>query len=522
MPDEAMAQYDCLIIGSGVAGLSAALQAARWGKVAVLCKADAATTNTNLAQGGLAAVLSPDDSPARHVADTLAAGSWHNNKAVVKLLAQEAPHCIAELLRLGVPFDRDEQGELALGLEGGHSHNRIVHARDQTGFYIQQKLLEAVSQTSNITLLEHHMAVELLLDSAAGYSRCAGARVLDSKNNRLTSIWSCATILASGGAGQLYRHTTNPAVATGDGIALAYHAGAALEDLEFVQFHPTTLYDPGNPAFLISEAVRGFGAELVLPGGKPFMQLYHRQGSLAPRDVVSQAMHAEMQHLEVPCLFLDLRHLSYSKFANKFPTIAQKLQERGIDVRSELVPVVPAAHYMCGGVKTDLNGLSTLPGLYACGECDCTGLHGANRLASNSLPEGWVMGRRAADHAEVWKHDIPTILSASAEEEPAMQQVSTSTAALLLKQQLQELMWQYVGIVRSREGLLTCQEQVGTLCGQAAYFTTYSTEVLELKILLTLSTLLIEACLQRKESIGGHYIKDDLLAVSPVSIVMAN
>ncbi|WP_224997545.1 L-aspartate oxidase [Cesiribacter sp. SM1] len=503
-----MARYDCLIIGSGVAGLSAALQAASWGKVAVLCKAEAACTNTNLAQGGLAAVLSPEDSPARHAADTLAAGSWHNNQAVVKLLAQEAPHCIQALLRLGVPFDTDEQGRLALGLEGGHSHSRIVHARDQTGFHIQQKLLEAVKQSPNIELLEYHMAVELLLERREEKSRCVGAKVLDLVNNRLKTMGSGAVILASGGAGQLYQHTTNPAVATGDGIALAYHAGAELADLEFIQFHPTTLYDPGKAAFLISEAVRGFGAELVLPGGTPFMHQYHRRGSLAPRDVVAQAMHHEMQHLQLPCLFLDLRHLPQAQFAEKFPTIAQKLQERGIDVRSDLVPVVPAAHYMCGGVKTDLWGQSTLAGLYACGECACTGLHGANRLASSSLPEGWVMGRRAAEHAAMWRQPlVNNLFPASAEVALALQEGEVAATALAVKQQLQKLMWQWVGIVRSGEGLIHCQQQVEDLYRQAENFSTCLPEVLELKNLLTLAKLVIQACIDRKESLGGHYLK---------------
>jgi L-aspartate oxidase len=502
-----MVTYDCLIIGSGVAGLSAALQAAGWGKVAVLCKAEAASTNTNLAQGGLAAVLSPEDSPARHVADTLAAGSWHNNQAVVKLLAQEAPRCIHSLLRLGVPFDKDEQGALALGLEGGHSHKRIVHARDRTGFHIQQKLLQAVRQSPNIALLEHHMAVELLLHESAGESKCVGAKVLDSLNNKLIDMWSGTVILASGGAGQLFRYTTNPAIATGDGIALAHRAGAALADLEFVQFHPTTLYDPGKPAFLISEAVRGFGAELVLPGGKPFMHQYHRRGSLAPRDVVAQAMHHEMQHLEVPCLFLDLRHLQHDQFADKFPTIFQKLQERRVDVRRDLVPVVPAAHYMCGGVITDLWGRSTLPGLYACGECACTGLHGANRLASNSLPEGWVMGQRAAEHAGVWRQPLPDSIKASAEVALPPQQEVIVAAALAIKQQLQGLMWQWVGIVRSPEGLAHCQQQVEGLYGQATCFGVCTPEVFELMNLLSLAKLVIKACIERKESMGGHYIK---------------
>ncbi|EMR02953.1 L-aspartate oxidase [Cesiribacter andamanensis] len=504
-----MESYDFLVIGSGIAGLSFALKAAEGGRVAVLCKSEAAACNTNLAQGGLAAALASSDSRQAHMADTLAAGSGLNNPEAVALLATEAPGCISELLALGVPFDTLPGGKLSLGLEGGHSHHRIVHARDQTGKYIHQQLLQAVQQHAHIRLLEHHLALDLMIDSRSGQKRCMGARVLDVEHNLLCTFYARATVLASGGAGQLYQYSTNPAMATGDGVAMAYRAGAQLADMEFVQFHPTTLYKPGQPVFLISEAVRGAGAELVLPTGEPFMHRYHPLGSLAPRDIVAQAMQQEMQQSGADSLFLDMRRLSQEHFSQHFPAIYQTLLQQGIDPQEQLVPVVPAAHYMCGGISTNAHGQTTLPGLYACGECACTGLHGANRLASNSLPEGWIMGRRAAQHALAQPVPAAPLRPVESCFVPLAHE---SALAGLLRQQLQEGMWQYAGIVRTRSGLLACQrllEQLAHEVEEAQALGRLSPPWLELRNLVQVAQLVTRAALARTESCGCHYLQPD-------------
>jgi L-aspartate oxidase len=506
-----MLSFDFLVIGSGIAGLSVALKAAERGTVGIICKSSAAASNTSLAQGGLAAVLEPGDSPAAHMADTLAAGSGRNNPQAVALIAREAPACIAALQQLGVPFDLQADGRPALGLEGGHSHHRIIHAQDQTGRYIQEQLLKALKQHSNIQLLEHHLALDLLLDSRTGSRRCMGARVLDLAHSQLLSVYAGATVLASGGAGQLYQHTTNPALATGDGLAMASRAGVVLADMEFVQFHPTTLYDPGQQVFLISEAVRGFGAELVLPTGERFMHRYHPQGSLAPRDVVSQAMHQEMKQSGADCLYLDLRALPQEALAQKFPTIYQTLLQRGLDPAWHLVPVVPAAHYMCGGIQTDAHGQSSLPGLWACGECACTGLHGANRLASNSLPEGWIMGQRVALHAgSRLRMPVPPSLRTPAyfvplQEAPAL--------ANLLREQLQACMWQYVGIVRTPSGLQKCLrllEQLQLEVAEEMASGQLAPAWLELRNLVQVAQAVTEAALKRTQSCGCHCLQPEM------------
>ncbi|MDX5347464.1 MAG: L-aspartate oxidase [Hymenobacteraceae bacterium] len=507
-----MLQFDYLVVGSGIGGLGFALKAAETGTVAVVCKAAATATNTSMAQGGLSAVTTFPDSADQHVKDTLVAGAGLCNKRMVELLATEAPACIAELLALGVNFTRTPSGTLDLGREGGHRYNRIIHTHDHTGHSIQQALLQAVQQHPNIFIFENHFAVDLLLEEEKhAEKRCVGIQVLNIEEEKSFLIAAKAVMLATGGVGQLYQHTTNPAVATGDGIAMAARAGAVVKDMEFIQFHPTALYDPGKPTFLISEAVRGFGAELKRPDGTSFMHLYHPQGSLAPRDVVARAIHTEMQQANSPFVYLDLRHLPAHEIRERFPKIYNRCLSSNLDLTSDLVPVVPAAHYICGGIRTNSFGCTSIRGLYACGEAACTGIHGANRLASNSLPEAWIFGRRAAGHAASFIHK--EVLAFTFDQFSEIQFKNDTSFSCIIQAQkvlLQQWMWQYTGIVRTTSGLLCCLqqlEQLKTEAKQLLHATAPAVPLLELVNMTEVALLVVTAALNRSKSVGCHYIE---------------
>jgi len=397
-----MKQYDFVVIGSGIAGLTFALKAARHGSVAVITKRKGADTNTAWAQGGVACVTSDEDSFALHVRDTLDAGAGLCDEEVVRTMVSEGPDRIQELIALGLRFDEREVSghrELDLGKEGGHSKRRVLHVQDVTGKQIENVLLSELSRQSQVELLENHMAVDLITGGKLGFAtedRCLGVYVLNELTTEVETVRSDRVVLATGGCGKVYLYTTNPAVATGDGVAIAWRAGARIANMEFIQFHPTCLYHPEMRSFLISEAVRGEGGVLRNERGEDFMKRYDPRGSLAPRDIVARAIDEEMKRSGAQCVFLDITERSPEFLRERFPNIYETCLRCGIDMSKQPIPVVPAAHYQCGGVKTDVNGATSLPGLYAIGEVACTGLHGANRLASNSLLEGLVAAHRAA------------------------------------------------------------------------------------------------------------------------------
>src|SRR3954462_6548315 len=400
-----MKEYDFVVIGSGIAGLTFALKAAKQGSVAVITKRKGADSNTAWAQGGVACVTSDEDSFELHVRDTLEAGAGLCDEEVVRTIVTEGPEAIRELMDVGVHFDEREisgHRELDLGREGGHSKRRVLHVQDVTGKEIENVLLRELGRQSHVDLLENHMAVDLITAAKLGFAtedRCLGAYILDENTGTVETIRSNRIVLATGGCGKVYLYTTNPDIATGDGVAMAWRAGVEIANMEFIQFHPTCLFHPQAKSFLISEAVRGEGGILRNNRGEDFMKRYDSRGSLAPRDIVARAIDAEIKRSGAKCVFLDITHRSPEFIQERFPHIYQTCLRFGIDMSKQAIPVVPAAHYQCGGIKTDVNGVTSMPGLYAIGEVACTGLHGANRLASNSLLEGVVTAHRAAETA---------------------------------------------------------------------------------------------------------------------------
>ncbi len=507
---------DYLVIGSGVAGLTFALDASANGDIVLVTKRSRDESNTKYAQGGIAAVMAATDSFDAHISDTLVAGAGLCHERAVEVCVKEGPERLRKLEALGAHFDRppgkeENDPDLDLHLEGGHGARRIAHARDMTGREVERALLDALEKNPRVRILEEHTAIDLItLSKFGGPEVCAGAYVLDVAEGKVVTILARATVLASGGAGKVYLYTTNPDVATGDGVAMAYRAGAEVANMEFYQFHPTCLYNPQSKGFLISEALRGEGAVLRLLDGTPFMKAHDARGELAPRDIVARAIDFEMKRAGIDHVLLDITDKKPAFVRSQFPGIYAECLRFGVDITAQPIPVVPAAHYLCGGVATDLDGRTTIPGLWAIGECAHTGLHGANRLASNSLLEGLVFGHRAAvalaevDKKKAW-HDVP---------DWDVGQAANPDEAVVISQnwdELRRLMWNYVGIVRSTKRLQRAARRIALLQEEIVeYYWKYfvTRDLLELRNIATVAQLIVECALARKESRGLHYTID--------------
>lgn len=510
-------KIDFLIIGSGIAGLSYALKVAPFGKVCMITKANEDESNTKYAQGGIAAVMYQPDSFEKHIRDTLIAGDGICNEEVVRMVITESTERIHELIEWGANFDKTETGEYDLAKEGGHSEHRILHHKDNTGFEIERALLSAVHKHPNIEILDHHFAIDILTQHHLGIEvnsktpgiECYGAYVLNLHTQEIETILARITLMATGGAGNVYSTTTNPSIATGDGVSMVYRAKGQVEGMEFYQFHPTSLYNPGEkPSFLISEAVRGFGGVLKTIDGKGFMQKYDTRESLAPRDIVARAIDNEMKIRGEDFVYLDCRHLNKEEVIKHFPNIYQKCLSLGIDMLKDYIPVVPAAHYMCGGIKVDKKGRSSIQHLYAIGECSSTGLHGANRLASNSLLEAVVYAHHAAQDSiekiTSIKHceNIPD-WDAEGTHHPEEMVLLTQTL-----REVQAIMTYYVGIVRSDLRLQRAFDRLEILYkeNEELYLkTTISPKLCELRNLINVAYIIIKHARARKESRGLHY-----------------
>ena len=514
-----MKRFDFLVLGSGIAGLFFALKVAPRGRVAVITKKDRAESNTNYAQGGIAAVTSREDSFDAHVRDTLAAGAGLCREAVVRQIVEEGPARIRELMEWGMRFTEAEvpgpggRRELDLGREGGHSQRRILHAKDVTGREIERALLAAVAAQPNITIFENHFAIDLITTQKLGYvgpNRCLGVHVLDKPRGEVETFAAPVTVLATGGCGKVYLYTTNPDIATGDGVAMAYRAGAPVANMEFIQFHPTCLFHPQAKSFLISEAVRGEGGVLKSIAGVEFMDTAHPLKSLAPRDIVARAIDSEMKKSGAEHVLLDITHKPAPFLMNRFPNIYQTCLQFGLDMTKEPIPVVPAAHYQCGGVVTNVDGETEIEGLFAIGEVASTGLHGANRLASNSLLEALVCAHRAARRlAELQRPPVTARL-------PAWQPGQAHNADEMVVvshnwDEIRRLMWDYVGIVRTTKRLQRAQKRIANLLEEIQEYYwdfTVTSDLLELRNIATVAELIVNSALQRPESRGLHYNLD--------------
>ena len=513
-------KFDFLVIGSGLAGMSFALKAAPYGKVALLCKTTLDESNTSYAQGGIATVMYAPDSFEKHIEDTLIAGDGHCNLQAVEKVIHEAPAQIEELLRWNVNFDKNEEGLFDLHREGGHSEHRILHHKDNTGYEIQQSLVRTVKETKNIEVFENYFAIELLTQHHMGDVvtqhtpdvECYGAYVLDQQTNHIHTFLAKVTLLATGGIGSVYATTTNPAIATGDGIAMVHRARGVIQDMEFVQFHPTALYHPGErPTFLITEAIRGYGAVLRCKDGREFMQKYDERGSLAPRDIVARAIDNEMKIRGHEFVYLDVTHKNAEKTKEDFPNIYKKCMELGIDITKEMIPVSPTQHYLCGGIVVDLDAKTSINNLYAAGECTCTGLHGANRLASNSLLEAMVYADSAVKSA------IPRLDGISFNNQiPRWNDEGTSSPEELVLitqsfREVEQIMSTYVGIVRSNLRLKRAMNRLEILYRETEDLferSVVSREICELRNVISVAYLIIKHALRRKESRGLHYTID--------------
>jgi L-aspartate oxidase len=513
-------KFDFLVIGGGMAGISFALKAAKHGTVALLCKTTLGESNTSYAQGGIAAVTSSPDSFEKHIEDTLISGDGHCDLAAVEKVIKNAPSQIQELLNWGVNFDKDEEGNFDLHREGGHSENRILHHKDNSGFEIQQSLIRELKKNPNITIYEQYFAIEILTQHHLGQIvtqhtpniECYGAYVLSQRTNNIHTFLSKVTMLATGGIGSVYLTTTNPEISTGDGIAMVHRARGTIKDMEFVQFHPTALYHPGDrPTFLITEAIRGYGAVLRTQSGKEFMHKYDERGSLAPRDIVARAIDNEMKLKGHDFVYLDVRHKNAEETKSNFPTIYNKCLELGIDITTDLIPVVPTQHYLCGGIKVNLNGKSSINRLYAAGECSCTGLHGANRLASNSLTEAIVYADAAVNDAikQLSHLDYNDKIPEWNDEGTSL----TEEMVLITQsfREVEQIMSTYVGIVRSNLRLKRAMSRLEILYRETELLfekSVVSREICELRNVISVAYLIIKHALLRKESRGLHYTVD--------------
>jgi L-aspartate oxidase len=505
-----MNDFDVLIVGSGLAGLSAALHLAPTHRVAILTKRSASDGSSGWAQGGIAAVTDPSDSFESHVNDTFIAGAGLSDPAATRFVVEHAPESVEWLRKLGVPFS-EEDGHLHLTREGGHSARRIVHVTDATGAAVQRTLIERVRRTPNITLLEHHVLVDLITAGKLGRepNRCLGLYALDETTDEVLTFRAPHTILATGGAGKVYLYTTNPDTATGDGIAVAWRAGCRVTNMEFIQFHPTCLYHPHVKNFLISEAVRGEGGRLLLPDGTRFMPAHDPRAELAPRDVVARAIDFEMKKHGLDCVHLDISHQPAAFIKEHFPNIYARCLELGIDITREPIPVVPAAHYTCGGVHTDLSGRTDLPGLHAIGETAYTGLHGANRLASNSLVECMVFARSAA--TDILANAQPNPTPVPAWDESRVTDADELVVVSHNWDELRRFMWDYVGIVRTNKRLDRAAHRVRLLQQEIQEFYGafhVTRDLLELRNLVTVADLIVRSAQARHESRGLHFSRD--------------
>ncbi len=509
--------FDILVIGSGLAGQSAALRLAETRKVGLISKRSLEDSASGWAQGGIAAVLDSQDSIEAHIQDTITAGAFLNDPVATRFVIENGRRAIEWLIDQGVPFTRDESG-YHLTREGGHSARRVIHVADTTGLAVQETLTKKVREHPNIKVLERHIAIDLITGEKLGLAdnRCYGAYALDSDTGDVLTIGAQSTLIATGGAGKVYLYTTNPDTSTGDGIAMAWRAGCRISNMEFIQFHPTCLYHPQAKSFLISEAVRGEGGLLCLPDGTRFMPDHDARGELAPRDVVARAIDFEMKKRGLDCVYLDISHKPASFLKEHFPNILARCLELGIDITRQPIPVVPAAHYTCGGIVTDLNARTSIPGLYAAGEASCTGLHGANRLASNSLLECIVFSEAASN--DILAQPLSATL-AQALPEWDESRVSDPDEEIVISHNWDELrrfMWDYVGIVRTTKRLQRAQHRIRLLEREINEFYSnfrVSHDLIELRNLVLTADLIVQCALKRKESRGLHFSRDypDLL-----------
>lgn len=510
--------YDFIIVGAGIAGCMAALRLAEHGRVVMLTKKDRSESNTNYAQGGIACVMTDEDSLDRHIADTLDAGAGLCDESVVREILGDGPAAIAELVELGIEFTvrpESDGGGYDLGREGGHTKRRVLHAGDITGREIQKALLQRVAAHSSITMVENCMVIDLITTSWLGLdadNRCCGAYMLDQQNGKISAVRAPVVVLATGGGGKTYLYTSNPDVATADGVAMAWRAGVPIKNMEFIQFHPTCLFHPECKSFLISEAVRGEGGELVDRHGEPFMKKYDQRGSLAPRDITARAIDHEMKLTGHPCVYLDVRHKGKAFLDDRFPGISGTCRHYGIEISRDLIPVVPAAHYFCGGVEAGTDGRTVIKGLYVIGEAASTGLHGANRLASNSLLEGAVCARRMArtiiasgEHRLTPCTDIAPW---------KFNEAVPSDEGIVVEHnwnEVRQAMWDYVGIVRTDRRLDRAARRIRNLRHEIKeYYHDYlvTGDVLELRNIAAVAELIIRSAQLRKESRGLHFTLD--------------
>lgn len=504
---------DYLVIGTGLAGLSFALKMAEHSKVIILSKTQSTFSNTRWAQGGIAAVWDETDSFENHIQDTLKAGAGLCRENIVRMVVEQAPDRIDDLIQWGVQFDLSgDHKSIHLTKEGGHSQRRILHVKDYTGLAIHETLLKAVKKHHNIELLENHFAIDLILSRKVdpyitSENRCLGAYVLHTSSGEVKTFLAKATILATGGAGKIYLYTSNWDGATGDGIAMAHRAGARVANLEMMQFHPTCLYHPTARNFLITEAIRGEGGELINHNNEPFMKKYHEMGSLAPRDIVALAIDKEMKLSGKECVYIDITHKSEEFIKERFPVIYAKCMELGIDITKQPIPVVPAAHYLCGGIHIDNKGQTDIPGLFAIGESACSGLHGANRLASNSLLECLAYAHEAV---EFLKNQNLKLTELTPKEWHYSQNEDEDELAVIshLWDEVRRLMWNYVGIVRSKKRLERADHRLSNLMSEIKeYYWNFklNADILELRNIALMAQLTVKCALKRKESRGVHY-----------------